>query len=142
MNWINLEYYRWNSCFSLSIFFLLLFIILHPLYRSLSCIILQSFDNNKIYGLWHFNDNTISTAVMYHLAHCLQKQQYMYELFFLGLELLFLLNYLEASVNLWKFYMLLLFLKKLHHFIEVTKMIKANPNAIFLCLFVHRLDVV
>lgn len=46
MNWINLEYYRWNSCFSLSIFFfLLLFIILHPLYRSLSCIILQSFDN-------------------------------------------------------------------------------------------------
>lgn len=62
--------------------------------------------------------------------------------FFLGLKLLFLLNYLEALVNLKKLYMLLLFLKKPHHFIEVTKMIKANPNAIFLCLFVHRLDVV
>lgn len=45
-----------------------------------------------------------------------------------------LFNYFEASVKLWKFYMLLLFLEKPHHFIEVTNMIKANPNAIFLCL--------
>lgn len=46
MNCINLEYQQQNSYFFLPITsILVLFSIFHPLYRSLSCLNLQSFDN-------------------------------------------------------------------------------------------------